>query len=91
MDIERVQLGFFEVHLEKSLYRAPIFHHPKGFAGIGNGFEVAVDIQQGFPRMQYFIVVTADAGILDGMQMGIGSLARLRDGVWSEGSWQDVL
>lgn len=80
MDIKRVQLGFFEVHLEKTLYGPPVFHHPKGFAGIGNGFEVAVYIEQGFPRMQYFIVVTADAGILDGVQMGIVyGLAVLRD------------
>ena len=71
MDIQRIQLGFFEVHLEKTLYHAFIFDHPQCFLLVFHRFDIAFHSQQLFPCLQYALVVTADAGILHGVAVGI--------------------
>jgi len=90
-------LRFFEIDLEKALNQPFVFDHPQCFVFIGDGFQIAVDVEQTFPCVHNGFIVTADAGVLNGMQMGVVyGLAvffgcRTEDGQKAHGGWSEKL
>ena len=90
-------MRFFEIDLEEALNQPFVFDHPQGFVFIGDGFQIAVDVEQTFPCVHNSFIITANAGVLNGMQMGVVySLAvffgcRTEDGQKAHGGWSEKL